>query len=319
LNFSEKGVDEARKKVIMRLRNVLAFYRMYTNESSVISSQSSDNILDKWILARLKSLAREITEKLDNYELDKAARPIADFVDDLSTWYIRRSRSRFKEEGEDKNNAINTARFALMEFSKLIAPFTPFISEEIYQELNKEKESVHLDDWPEIKKLTKEEEKILEEMENARKIVSLALEERAKAGIKIRQPLKSLKIKNLKLKISDELLNLIKDEVNVKEIIFDKRIENEVEIDTAISDDLREEGIIRELSRRIQDLRKKAGLMPRQKIELIIETDSNREKLIKQFENEIKKGTNTTAIEFSKNDGGEIKIDELMFKISIRK
>jgi len=339
LNFSEKGVDEVHKKVIMRLRNVLAFYKMYTNNSHVTRySLRVTNILDKWILARLKSLTREITEKLDNYELDKAARPIADFIDDLSTWYIRRSRERFKEENEDKNNAVSATRFVLIEFSKLIAPFMPFVAEEIYQNLKsprprqtkrggqisnlKIKESVHLEEWPKIsnQSLVESSQTLLRDMEEARKIVSLALEERAKAGIKVRQPIATLKIRSTKSEIRNnkELLNLIKDEINIKEIIFDKRIENEVEIDTTISDDLKKEGIVRELSRHIQDLRKKAGLKPQDRISLLIETDKNGEKLIKQFENEIKKGTNTISIEFSPNNGEETKIDELKFKIEIK-
>jgi isoleucyl-tRNA synthetase len=315
-------VDEVHKKVIMRLKNVLSFYKMYTNNLHVTRySLRVTHILDKWILARLNSLAYEITEGLDNYEIDKSARPIGDFVDDLSTWYIRRSRERFKEESEDKNNAINTTRFVLVEFSKIIAPFMPFVAEEIYQELKGEKESVHLDEWPEDVKLNVESRKLIDDMQEARKIVSMVLEERAKAGIKVRQPIASLKIKNQKSKIknNEELLKLIKDEVNVKEIIFGADIENEIELDTVISDDLRKEGIIRELSRNIQDLRKKVGLMPQQKIGLIIETDSNGEKLIKQFESEIKKGTNTISIEFSENSGEELKVNELKFKIEIKK
>jgi isoleucyl-tRNA synthetase len=321
LNFSEKGVDEVYKKVIMRLKNVLAFYKIYTNESSVISNQTSNNILDRWILARLNSLAYEITEGLDNYEIDKSARPIADFVDDLSTWYIRRSRERFKEESEDKNNAINTTRFVLVEFSKIIAPFMPFISENIYQELGGEKESVHLDEWPEISSQysVASSQILLQDMNEARKIVALGLEARARAGIKVRQPIQKLKIKNEKLKIKENLLDLIKSEVNVKEIIFGADIENEIELDTTITDELKREGMIRELVRRIQDLRKRKGYVPRDKIKEIIFTDEKGKNLIKPYMKDIKKGTGAISIEFSENNGERIKIDELKFKIEIKK
>ncbi len=326
LNFSEKGVDEARKKVIMRLKNVLAFYKMYVDSSQliVVSSHTPENVLDKWILARLYQLTGEITEAMEKYELDKAARPLGDFVDDLSTWYVRRSRERFKEEGGDKDNAAATLNYVLIEFSKLLAPFTPFVAEEIYQEVVSiqssavRKESVHLEEWPQISsQYSVVSSQILEEMKKVREIVSFAFEARLKAGIKVKQPLASLKIKNEELKTKEELLNLIKDEANVKEIIFGADIENGVELDIEITPELRQEGITRELVRNIQDLRKKAGLKPQDKIELVIETDKNGEEFVEKFESEIKKGTNTTSIKFSENNGEEIKIDELKFIIKI--
>ena len=151
------------------------------------------------------------------------------------------------------------------------------------------------------------------------------MEARQKDGIKVRQPIASLKIKNQKSKIKDnkEILNLIKDEVNVKEIIFDDKINppggGEIELDTIITPELKNEGIARELIRNIQDLRKKEGLMPQQKIGLIIDVGDDGKKLIKQFEAEIKRGTNAATLEFNQNDGEEIKIDELKFKIKIQK
>jgi len=168
-------------------------------------------------------------------------------------------------------------------------------------------------------------------MAEIRKIASLALEARAAAGIKVRQPLQKLKIKNLKFKINENLLNILRDEINVKEIIFDPKIKNEVELDTKITPELKAEGQLRELVRLIQDLRKKAGLIPQNKINLAIETDEAGEKFIKDFENEIKKGTNSIEIELAKIGGEEtkprtefnsnawVKIDELKFKIEIKK
>lgn len=217
----------------------------------------------------------------------------------------------------------------------------PFMAEEIYQELkfqslevSKFLESVHLEEWPKFnKRPTTNDKQLLNRMQEARKICSLGLEARQKAGIKVRQPLQSLKVKSKKLKGNNEFLELIKDEVNVKEIIFDKNINppvgGEVELDIKITPELKAEGQLRDLVRIIQDLRKKAGLVPQQKIELIIETDGVGEKLIKQFEAEIKRATNAIVIEFSlarrsldeggKNDGEKIKIDEPAFKIKIKK
>ena len=323
LNFSEKGVDEIYKKTIMRLWNSWQFYNLYADEKVPNSKfQVPKNILDKWIIARLNQLIQEVSEAMENYELDKATRPIGDFVEDLSIWYIRRSRERFKEEGKDKQNAMMTTQFILSEFSKILAPFAPFMAEIIYKNLNYESgimdyESVHLTEWPKVDKKAIDK-KLLKIMTEVRKICSLGLEARAKAGIKVRQPLASLKIKNQKSKIKNnkELLSLISDEINVRGIIFDAKIENKVELDTKITPELKAEGQLRGFIRAIQDLRKKAGLAPRQKIELIIETG---EDFVKNFSSEIKRGVNAGAIKFAKNDGEEIKIDGMEFKIKIKK
>ncbi len=331
LNFSERGVDEVNKKVISKIRNVLSFYKMYVSEPSAISHQSSaesrelkvESVLDKWIIIRLNKLAGKITEAMDNYELDKAVRPIGEFVDDLSNWYIRRSRDRFKSEGEDKENAVAVTRYIMLEFSKLIAPFMPFAAEELYQEFKDEdmKESVHLEDWaktghqPSAVSL-----QLLGDMEEVRKIVALGLEERAKAGIKVRQPIASLKIKNEKsnLKNKDGLLKLIKNEVNVKEILFGGESENEVELDTVITEELKLEGMVREIIRKIQDLRKNASLAPADKVALAVETDKDGISFINKFKEEIKKATNLSAVEFVKvREDGDFDIGGLKFKISI--
>ena len=321
LSFSEKGVDEAHKKVVLKIKNTLAFYKMYTlggSTANLAAEPPSENVLDKWIGLRLEQLKHEITEAMNNYELDKAVRPIDDFVDDLSNWYVRRSRERFKVDGEDKNNATATLHHVLIELSKLIAPFMPFVAEEAYQEVISSqpsairKESVHLEEWPAFAKASAGQAKLIEEMAEVRKVVSVGLELRLKEGIKVKQPLSSVTAPE-KLKL---YASLIKDELNVKEMIVGK----EISLDTKITPELKNEGIIRELIRNIQDLRKKAGLTPQQKIELAVETDSAGEKLIKDFENEIKKGTNTNEIKFGSISGEEeIKIDELIFKVDIKK
>ena len=345
LNFSEKGVDEIYKKVIMRLWNVYKFYELYSEKKIKVKRLAeikSVNVLDIWILARLDQLIAEVSEAMDKYELDNATRPIADFVDDLSTWYIRRSRSRFSERGKtlagrgntqkelelDKNNAIATTNFVLSEFSKVIAPFMPFTAEAIYKNLKSNK-SVHLENWPAFVKTSagkpKIDKKLIEMMAETRKICSLGLEARQKAGIKVRQPIASLKIKSqsagrrTNLKNNKDFLNLIKDEVNVKEIIFNKDIASDVELDTKITPELKAEGDLRELTRAIQDLRKEAGLTPEQKVVLEIQTGVNGKIFIEKFEDEIKKSVGAKEIEFKNAIGGkEVKIDELEFTLKIK-
>ncbi|MBU2579188.1 isoleucine--tRNA ligase [Patescibacteria group bacterium] len=265
LNFSEKGVEEICKKLILILSNVFSFYKLY-EDKKIKPAFDSTNILDKWIVSRLQSLIKIITEQMNAYDLVSASRPILDFIDELSTWYLRRSRERFKGDNlEEKNKALQTLKYILLELSKASAPFIPFLTEKIYQETGGEKESVHLENWPEwSEKLINKE--LEEKMDLARKIVSLALAKRVENKMKVRQPLSALRIKNYELKNEKELLDLIKQEVNVKEIIFESEIKDEVELNTEITPELKQEGIIREIIRHIQQLRKKTGLIPENRI-----------------------------------------------------
>ncbi len=322
LFFSEKGVDDVNKKILLRLNNVVSFYEMYRNNlrPTTNNSQERKNVLDRWIIARLNQLTQEITEAMDGYELDKATRPIADFVDDLSTWYLRRSRDRFKGDDEkDRQAALSTTRFVLQELSKLIAPFMPFVAEDIYLKTKDDgsKESVHLESWPFPNEALEADEAItlLKQMAEVRKIVSLGLEARMKAAIKVRQPLASLKIYK---EFSKELSDLIKDEVNVKEILVATADEDTVELDINMTQELKEEGQMRELLRSIQELRKESGLNIEDRAELIVDTDNQGVALIKKFEKEISRPAGLTAITFHKNEGTEIKIDELCLTISIK-
>lgn len=300
-NFSEKGVDEIYKKVILRLWNVYKFYELYSNSLKTKSSKlKAINVLDKWILARLEELKTEISRFMDKYELDKAVRLVADFVEDLSTWYIRRSRERFKADTGDNQRASLITHYVLLESSKIIAPFTPFIAEGIYKSLQNT-DSVHLENWPKVnKKLI--DKKLLEAMAEVRRIASLALEARAKAGIKVRQPLSELRIKNYDLRNREELLGVLKDEVNIKKITFDSKIQNEIELDTKITAELRQEGILREFTRIIQDLRKEADYLPKDKIYLWLEVPKEIESAINKYLNDFKEKIGAKNIEFRRTE-----------------
>lgn len=249
LNFSESGVNEILRKVEMLLWNVYRFYEMYASELKVESKiVESENILDQWILARLNQLIKEATENMDAYVLPKAIRPIGEFINDLSTWYIRRSRDRFKgDDLQDKENAIRTTGFVLSELAKIMAPFTPFIAEQLWQKVNgfnftDENKSVHLEDWPSfaetklmrkkqistgkakmsetnIQTLTGKAKLIFDEMELVRKIVSMGLLARDASQRKIRQPLSEIRLGN-EYKMEEKYLSIIKDELNVKEITY---------------------------------------------------------------------------------------------------
>lgn len=325
-NYDEKIVEEMSRKVIGTLSNVVRFYEMYTVENTKYETEGTqyENILDRWILAKLNKLIEDSTNWLDDYKLLEPARAIREFINDLSTWYIRRSRDRFKSgDSEDREQAIATTRFVVLELSKLMAPFMPFFAEEIYQKMGGEKESVHLEDWsfdsaqgePEVN------EEVLVNMEEVRRIVSLALEARASEGIKVRQPLGTLRVRNAESRIEnqEELLALIKDEVNVKEVVFSASGgDADVELDTKITPELLREGHARELIRSIQSLRKKAGLSPDEEVNLMVDADKEGEKLVRKFGEEIQKTAGIKEFKFEKiEDGKEVSLDSLSIKISL--
>ncbi|MFQ5540972.1 MAG: class I tRNA ligase family protein [Candidatus Paceibacteria bacterium] len=289
-NFDERTVDEIVKKNFTRLINVYTLYALYEKDTEHTDSADSTHVLDQWIVAQMREVHGVVTDALDAYQVDKAARPLADFVDDLSTWYVRRSRERLKgTDEEDKKAALKTMRWVLRKYAKLAAPFTPFIAEWLWQKVRRaaDEESVHLAAWCTVRDF---DEKVLKDMAITRDIVSSAFELRAAAGIKVRQPLKKLTVNNEQLAGKPELQELIKDEVNVKEIDFG----DELVLDTDITPALAEEGEVRELVRFIQDLRKKAGLAPRDKAVLVFAGDTA---LLEKHWEEIRDVANLTSFE----------------------
>lgn len=263
LNFSEKGVGEVASKLIGRLTNVLSFYELYQKASPAALRGASTNVLDRWIVARLNQAIADVTTGMESYELDRAARPLVSFVEDLSTWYVRRSRDRFKEEGEDAAVALETTRSVLETFSKIAAPFIPFTAEYVFQRVKgtSAPESVHLCAWPEGGSV---DTALVAEMIEARQAASVALEARQKANIKVRQPLARVSITQ---NLSAALKAIVADEVNVKEVIAGAK---EFLLDTEITEELKKEGELRDLVREVQDLRKQAGLQPKEKAILVV-------------------------------------------------
>ena len=223
--FSEKALDEINKKIFNRLDNVYTFYKTYSEMfgeegKDNLHSLKSENVLDQWIWAKLKKLNRDMTRDFDAYLISKGARPVAQFVDELSTWYLRRSRDRFKGDNiVDRDFAIATLRAVLLNFSKLIAPIIPFSAEDLYLKVKgaDSKISVHLEDWPNLGELSEKEELLLVNMETARDLVETGLSLRAKSQIKVRQPLASFVYTNKEGKgLYPEIEEIIKDELNVK-------------------------------------------------------------------------------------------------------
>ncbi len=273
--FTDSMVEEIYKKNIMKIENVLEFYLQNTDLAQGEDTTQNSNILDLWILAILKNLKQKVTYGYKSYKLDEAVRPIENFIDDLSVWYLRRSRDRMKGvNGEaDKLQSLATMRYVLIELAKLMAPMSPFIAERIYQSVmmtNKDKrESIHLESWPKVENINKEDKDLIEQMMMTRNICSQLLMLRQKINIPVRQPLASASInKNL----DKNLLEIIKEEVNVKEIKIDMTI-TESKLDTIITAELRREGDQRELSRAIKDMRRDLGLVSSDSISLTIDAD----------------------------------------------
>jgi isoleucyl-tRNA synthetase len=351
--FSEHGVDEVAKKHIGRLTNVVSFYEMYANAHDTVKNPKeaevmphSTHILDQWIVARLCELSALVTKGLEAYELDRAARPFADFIDDLSTWYIRRSRDRFKEGSmsesvksvdsvrDDKRAALSVTKYILTETAKLLAPFMPFLAEDIYQRVNgtvgnNGMESVHLESWPTLPIVGVNEQVILDYMNETRRIASLALEARMKAKINVRQPLPKLIVASTLFELQNKKLYanficLIKDEVNIKEIVI--RMEGNLELDTALTPALKEEGNFRELVRAIQDLRKKAGLTVTDIVNVHVVTDYAGKHFIENKKIEIMKASGLKGIVFDDGSGvtggtagEETIVGDFRFVISFKK
>jgi isoleucyl-tRNA synthetase len=260
-NFDIKQVEEVVKKNFMILLNVVSFYKMFAGERVIsFAVPTSTNVLDQWLISLTNKLVKDVSRLLDGYDIFSASRLLSEYITELSTWYVRRSRERFKSDDEaDKQAAIETLGWAVGTFAKVMAPFTPFISDHVYQQLTGNNESVHMQTWPEVGDVNNES---LQAMEQARALVQLGLSKRDEVAIKVRQPLASMTVSGkTNLKDKQDLQEIIKDELNVKDLKFvDGGEQLTVELDTVIDEALQKEGIVRELVRQINSLRKNAKL-----------------------------------------------------------
>jgi len=300
-SFSFKDVEALYRKFFDTLINTQKFFGTYVaGDYKGKKEFKSNNLLDKWIVSLLEKLNVKVVEKLDKYDVVGAARLFEGFVDDLSNWYVRRSRKRFQKEISGKEEAVGTLYYVLRKLSGLLAPFTPFLADFIYRELQGQEESIHLENYPSPnKKLI--DEKLEEKMRRLREMVNLGLKERARLEIKVRQPLKEMSVGKLADGLDEGLLDLAREEINLKSIRYDASLKDSIKLDETISVELKEEGIIREIIHGVQMMRKKAGLRPEDEIQV---SYSGSETLVGIIENN------------KENIGREAKIKELAPKMN---
>ncbi len=268
-NFSERGLKEIYKKVTVILYNISNFYQDYQKDSDE-KYEASTNIMDKWIISLTEKLNKEVETHLKKYDTARACASVKKYIDDLSTWYVRNSRDRFNA---DDKNARKTLRYVLEKTTKILAPLIPFVSEKIYQDINGNKKSVHLENYP----TAKEElinEKLEAQMTATRNIVSVALRERDVARVSLKWPLAKATILS-PIEPDNELNEVIKNELNIKRLVYKRSDELSIQLDTNITPELEAEGFAREISRKIQSARKKAGLVKSDFIELEISSEFN--------------------------------------------
>lgn len=268
--FGYKVADEVRRRFHLKLWNIYNFFVTYANLDGWKPKKECEGgcILDKWIIVKLNQTINLVTDALDNFDAFSASDSIDKFVDDLSLWYIRRSRDRVGPGGEskeDKNNFYQTTYGILVKLSKLLAPFVPYLSDVIYKNLSREV-SVHLSNWPEVSEISGRDMKLVSSMEKLREVVEQVHAERKLKAIPVRQPLAKVEVYGKKVEEFDEdILQIAKEELNIKEIEFIKGKERIV-LDTNITPELEEESKARELMRKIQEERKNMGLNLTQKV-----------------------------------------------------
>lgn len=299
--LQDKEVGDVARKLSM-IWNMYDFFTMYAEvDGWEYGGELKDpleeltNPLDIWVVSRVHQLVADVEKHMDSYDIPNTLEPILPFLDDASNWYVRRSRRRFwkSEDDSDKEMAYRTLHYVLVRLAYVLAPFTPFLAEELYHNLTGDSESIHLKDWLPAGSIN---ETVMNEMDTVRQYVNEGLSLRAKAGLKVRQPLASVTIPTVGSAV--DFTPILLDELNVKSVITG----SEVLIDDSVTPVLKREGLMREVVRHVQAARKKAGLNVDDRIVLELQTASSElDTAIKEHQATIQ--SETLASKFAHNDG----------------
>jgi isoleucyl-tRNA synthetase len=319
-SLQDKEVGDVARKLSM-VWNMYDFFTMYAevdewewNGTLEDPLEECTNPLDQWVISRLHQLVLEVETNMERYDIPNAMKPIIPFIEDASNWYVRRSRRRFwkSEDDNDKAMAYKTLHYVLVRLSYVLAPFTPFLAEELYMKLTGG-ESVHLQDWLPAGHVS---ELVVKDMEEVRDYVTQGLSLRAAARLKVRQPLASVTVTRLGEFVNFE--DILKDELNVKEV----KVGKELALDTELTPELKREGLMREVIRNVQTARKAAGLNVDDRIELVLSTDDKElAAAVKEHADEIKTETLATELtqEGDKSYSTEVKVEGMSLTVKLAK
>ncbi len=268
LAFTEADVTMLRKRILNIWWNVFVFYATYRPDAAdwTPSQPNPEHLMDRWVLALLEEKKAEWTTAFEQYDLMTPARGIIEFVGELSQWYLRQSRDRLREGDTE---GWNTFRFVLKEFALLSAPLVPFISEAIYQHMDAEEDSVHLASWP-TEQTAFKNETVLQEMAAVRPVIEAGHAQRKDGGLKVRQPLAKITVTSQQPQPGENVLEILKQELNIKQVEWKQGNELSVVLDTTLTPELEAEGRARELIRAVQQLRKERNVPLDAEIELTL-------------------------------------------------
>lgn len=325
LNIDESGIDDQVKTILNIWWNSYSYYQLYAGNAKEKSNEK--NVMDDWIRARLKQTVLTIHDSLEAYDIPTATRAIKPFVNDLSTWYIRRSRNRFVE---GDSNAIETLKYVLETFAKAAAPITPFITESMYRGLTQQ-ESVHLEDYPTVEKLSPAEEQLLSDMKVVRAVCSMGQALRVENKMAIKQPLQALEVQlPATLLGKSNYYDIMAEELNVKKVVdvndFSEKVivkdENGIKVglNIEITPELQLEGKLREVVRALQEARKQAGVEIADQVNVEwFSTDEQIQKVFEVFDAQLQKTIKAKSWKKAASADGLSALEKVLLFVKISK